>query len=430
MLGKFVRTKPVTGLALIALAAVIGCVGPGRDIVRRSARSEQELREAAGWYDPEAQAAVQNTIRTEDLLAFANQARAARKPEIPSPHKSILVLSGGGAYGAYPAGVLVGWSESGQRPQFDVVTGISTGSLLGCFAFLGQAYDKELRHFYTEVSNDDIFRKRHLPFSLLSSSLADSAPLARLIDEAITDERVAEMAAEHRKGRRLYIGTSDLDTRRAVVWDMGALAARDAPGDRQLFRNILLASAAIPGFFPPVRLGVTVDGVPHIERHVDGGTSSSMFFAPPWVPPEQRDKLPASWLYGSDLYVLVAGKVYPDPAPAGSRPLPIASRAVSTLMYDQTRSDLHKLFLLSILTGMNYNVSVIPRDLPAPTSATDFIPEQMCVMFEAGREWARTNRQWRQTPPGYEPGEGSKYRAGTTLTNLGPQPTIGRFGGE
>ena len=246
-----------------------------------------------------------------------------------------------------------------------------------------------------------------------------------LIEESITDERIAAVAEEHRKGRRFYIGTSDLDTRRAVVWDMGAIATRNTPADRKLIRDILLATAAIPGFFPPVRIPVTVDGVGYVERHVDGNTSSSMYFVPPYVPPEARKTLPPSWLHGSNLYILVAGKLYADPTPIKARTFSIASNAVSTILYDQTRSDLHKLFLLSVQTGMNYNMTSIPKDLPVTTDSTDFNPVEMSRMFEAGVEWARTNRKWRQTPPGYEPGEGSKYRTGTVLTDTGVRTHVG-----
>ncbi len=323
------------------------------------------------------------------------------------------------------AGVLAGWTETGTRPTFDVVTGISTGALVACLAFLGPAYDNDLRRYYTTIRDEDIFIRRRLIPSLLSESLADSAPLARMIEQAITDDRIATVAEEHRKGRRLYIGTSDLDVRRAVVWDIGAIASQNTPQSRCLIRDILLASASIPGFFPPVRIPVTVDGMPYVERHVDGSTSSSMFFVPPSVPPEARATLPANWLHGSNLYILVAGKLYADPVPVKARSLNIASNAVSTVLYDQTRSDLHKLFLLSVLTGMNYNLTSIPKDLQATTESTKFDPVEMTRLFDAGVNWARTNRNWRQTPPGYEPGEGAKYRAGTVLTDIGRRDPLG-----
>jgi predicted acylesterase/phospholipase RssA len=432
MVGKFIRPGPLIGLGLIVIAAALGCAGGdhlGREPIRGE-RSLEDLRASVGWYDVAEQNAIQQTIRSEDLYAFAVQARESRKPTIPFPHKSILVLTGGGSYGAYPAGVLVGWSESGTRPVFDVVTGTSTGALIGCFAFLGQEYDADLRRAYTCMRNEDLYRKRHFPASVLSESLADSAPLAKLIAESITDARVQAMGAEYHKGRRFYVGTSDLDARRSVIWDITALAARDTPGDRELVRNILLASSSIPGFFPPVNIPVIVDGVRHIERHVDGVTSSSMFFVPPWVPPEKRETLPANWLYGSDLYILVAGKLYADPTPVKARTVSIASQAVSTILYDQTRSDLHRMFLLSILTGMNYNVSSIPEDVKAPGSSTEFHPEVMGPLLEAGERWAKSNRKWRETPPGYEWGEGAKYRAGTVLTDTGRRTPVGLPGTE
>jgi Patatin-like phospholipase len=426
MVGKFVRPGPAFGLGLVILAAAIGCAGSGHHKHRMfpEERSVEELKASIGWIDPEAQSAGQITLKSEELIEFAAWARAARKPAVPVPHRNILVITGGAAYGSYPAGVLVGWTDSGTRPEFDVVTGVSTGALIASLAFIGPSTDCDLRRYYTTLRNDDVYRKRRLLPSILSESLADNAPLERLIHEAITDERIQAAAVEHRKGRRLYVGTSDLDTRRQVVWDLGALAARDGPGDRELIRKILLASAAIPGFFPPVRIPVTVDGVQHVERHIDGVTSSSMLFAPPWVPPEQRANLPAGWLHGSDIYILVAGKMYADPSPVKSRSLAIAGQAVSTILYDQTRSDLHKMFLLSAVTGMNYNVSVIPKDLPAPKSSTEFDTEEMARLFQAGYDWARTDRKWRQTPPGYEPGEGTKYRAGTVLTDTGQRAPI------
>jgi hypothetical protein len=432
MFDRLVRPRPIGGLALLALAVAIGCAGRDRHAgrFRGDVRSVEELQQSAGWYDLLAHSEVRTAVPTDELLKWAARVRAVTKPEVLSPRKNVLVVSGGGIYGAYPAGVLAGWTETGTRPQFDVVTGVSTGALVGVFAFLGPAYDCDLRHYYTTITNDDIYRKRRPIAALLSESFADSAPLARLIEEAITDERIAAVAEEHRKGRRFYIGTSDLDTRRAVVWDMGAIASRNTPADRRLIRDILLATTSIPGFFPPVRIPVTVDGVTRVERHVDGSTSSSMFFVPPYVPPEERAELPATWLYGSDMYLLVSGKLYADPVPVKARAFNIASNAVSTILYDQTRSDLHKLFLFSVLTGMNYNMASIPMGLPVTTDSTDFKPEEMTRMFEAGAEWARTNRKWRHTPPGYEPGEGAKYRQGTALTDTGFRTNVGAPSGD
>jgi hypothetical protein len=433
MYSSVVRPRRLAGLALLALAVAIGCAGSDRHCRPFRSddppRSEEELRRSAGWQDVEAQAAVLGTIPAKELLDWAEKARANTRPAVPSPKKNILVVSGGGMFGAYPAGVLAGWTETGTRPEFDVVTGVSTGALVGVFAFLGPAYDDELRRYYTTITKDDIYKRRRFPAILFSESLADNTPLVRLVDAGITDERIAAVAAEHRKGRRLYIGTSDIDTRRAIVWDMGALAARNTPQDRQLIKDILVATAAIPGFFPPVKIPVTVDGVTYVERHVDGNTSSAMFFVPPYVPPENRATLPTTWLHGSNVYALVAGKLYADPVPVKARTFRIAGTAISTVLYDQTRSDLHKLFLTSVLTGMSFNMTAIPQDLPMTSDSTDFDPVKMTTLFETGRQWARSGPTWRQTPPGYEPGEGAKYRSSTTLADTGGRTPVGQQDG-
>ncbi|MDY3556878.1 patatin-like phospholipase family protein [Gemmata sp. JC717] len=435
MVRTFTRPGPALALALALLAVALGCSSPStvgdrlapfRKHGVRAERTKEELKASVGWLDVAAQEAGRSTISTAELLAFADKSRAAARPAVPSPKRNILVVTGGGSYGAYPAGVLVGWTATGTRPEFDVVTGISTGALLGAFAFLGPGEDAELQRCYTTLRDRDIYKRNRIIPSLLSESLADSGPLAQVIAETANDARIARFAAEHAKGRRYYVGTTDLDARRAVVWDMGAIAARNTPESRELFRKVLLASAAIPGFFPPVRIPMTVDGRRYVERHIDGGTTSSMFFAPPYAPPGHEP--PPGWLHGSNLYVLVAGKLYPDPSPVKPRTFAIASNAVSTVIYDQTRSDLHKLFLLTAMTGMTYNVSVIPPEINSPLESTKFDPKEMSRLFCAGAEWAQSGPNWRITPPGYEPGEGAKYRSGTALTDTGRNAGTGILG--
>src|SRR5437764_1346302 len=136
-------------------------------------------------------------------------------------------------------------------------------------AFLGPDFDPGLRRFYTTVTNRDVYTKRYEVTGLLSDSLADSTPLANMIAVVADEALLKKVAAEHAKGRRLYVGTTHLDSRRLVVWDMGAIASRGRPEDLELFRKVLLASASIPGFFPPVPLPVEVDGTTVEALHVD-----------------------------------------------------------------------------------------------------------------------------------------------------------------
>ena len=194
--------------------------------------------------------------------------------------KSLLAISGGGDNGAFGAGVLVGWSESRTRPSFKIVTGISTGALIAPLAFVGPEYDPLLAEMYTTIGQSDIFEKRPVLAGLVSDALADSMPLRNLIAKYVDAKLVARIAEESRRGRALVIITTNLDAGVPVIWNIGAIAESGRPEAIGLIRKILLASASIPGFFPPVMFDVTVDGVAHQEMHVDGGASMQTFLYP------------------------------------------------------------------------------------------------------------------------------------------------------
>ena len=370
----------------------------------------------AALRDEAAEADSCGTGAKNGLFAVAESVRKEQKPAVIPPKKTVLYLSGGGAYGAYPAGVLVGWSEAGNRPVFDVVAGVSTGALVGMFAFVGPDYDSELRRVYTTLSTRDIFRIHKSIRTILGESLADNTPLTCLIRGIGTPEFIQRVATEHAKGRRLYVGTTELDGRRQVVWDMGAIASEGTAESRELFVRVLLASAAIPGFFPPVSIPIDVNGVRYQERHVDGAVTAAIFFRAPWVPLDKRNDPVARSLYDSDLYILIARKLYADPEPVKPRALTIASTSVSALIYTQTRDELLKLYTASVFTGMNFKVSSIPVDYPLVTMSTQFEPAEMGKLFDEGRRLVLSGAAWRTTPPGLEPGEQLSIRGGSTLT--------------
>jgi predicted acylesterase/phospholipase RssA len=368
-----------------------------------------------------------DTVPVVDLRTAAPRPDARPGDPAGPARFNVLVLSGGGAYGAYPAGVLAGWSEAGTRPDFDVITGVSTGALVGTLAFLGPARDPDLKRFYTRLTDRDVFARRPGLAALLSDALADSRPLGRLIDRAVDADLLRQVAAEHAKGRRLYVGTTHLDARRLVVWDMGAIASRGRPEDLALFRKVLLASASLPGLLPPVAIPVEVDDKRYEELHADGGVTASLFFRPPHVPRAEAAALGDRPLAGSNLYVIVAGKLYADPEPVEPRFVSIVSSSVSALLYAQTRGDLAQLHALAQATGMNYRVAAVPQAIPVPAAATTFDPAAMHRLYEAGRRQAGTAGLWRSTPPGSQPGEDVPVRAGTRLTPAPPAgpPVIG-----
>ena len=369
--------------------------------------------------DIEAQSEVaQQAINLDDLYSLSEMVRKERKPAVMPPKRSILALSGGGSFGAYSAGVLCGWTETGTRPKFDVVTGVSTGALIAPLAFLGSDYDDQLRALYTTVGNRDIFKLKDPISTVFSDSIADPTPMAEGIAQIVTPEFLAAIAAEHKAGRRLYAGTTALDTGRQIVWDLGAIACRGTSFDLVLFRKILLASAAVPGFFPPVHLPVVVNNQYLEERHIDGGVTAAVFFRPPHIPDDRLDDAEYASLYGSDLYLIVAGKLYPDPNHVRDKALAIAGSSITTLISSQTRGDLVHLYTASVLTGMNFHLTAIRPGFQTPASSATFDPAEMSRMFDEGTREATTGKAWRETPPGVGPGERVFQRAGGPLTEV------------
>jgi hypothetical protein len=211
-------------------------------------------------------------------------------PATPGPW---LALSTGGGDGAFGAGLLNGWSESGKRPEFSVVTGVSTGSLMAPFAFIGSSRDDGLKRAYTEYNAGDIFEDVKTP-----ESLVDTWPLKRLIAKEVTPELLAQIAEAHKKGRRLFVATTNLDAQRGVIWNMGAIAAKGDEASLKLFRDILAASTAIPGLFPPVLIDVEANGKKTQEMHADGGLGAQVFVAPEsMINADSKTKIPATQLY-------------------------------------------------------------------------------------------------------------------------------------
>ena len=413
----------------LVLCAALGC-GVYRDPLRSLPTPAEAGINTRDVIDPEAQREADRLFDVNTLVGVSEEVRKmaverANKADpgrVNRPPKNVLCLSGGGAYGAFTAGVLVGWTASGTRPEFDTVTGISTGAIIAPLAFLGPKYDDDIRRFYTEVSNEAIFRRRTVR-GIFSEALADNTPLADRIDEQLTPQIIAELAAEHRKGRRLYIGTTELEGKRFVIWDIGAIAMQCGEKGRTLIRQILLGSSAIPGFFPSSQIVVNIDGKLYKERHGDGGASEAIFFRPPWHP-DAGTRGNATRLAGTNVWCVVAGKLYADPAPLKPRSLNIVASSVSAVIYAQNRGDLRRIYTGCVLTGMNYRQTAIPPEFDAPKSSTDFDAEPLTRMYNEGFRLAMSPDAWRTTPPGSGPGESNLERDSTTLIQVKQGPSV------
>jgi hypothetical protein len=323
-----------------------------------------------------------------------------------------LALSGGGGDGAFGAGLLCGWSEAGTRPTFKLVTGISTGALIAPFAFLGLAYDQRLKEAYTTVSDKDIYTGHDALAILLSvtnvrplPSMASTKPLAQLLKKLIDAKMLEDIAAEYRKGRRLIVGTTQLDAQRLVIWDMGAIAASNYPHKLELFRHILLASASIPAAFPPQFFTVTAGGQEFQEMHCDGGVEAEVMLyenaIKPWTIGGQRQRI---------LYIIRNQQVYPQWKYVKPQLKHIASRGIDSLTKSQGVGDLYRIYAYTQRDGIDYNLAYIPKDFPVKAKS-EFDTAYMNQLFDYAYNLAKAGYPWSKSPPDFSPSrQGSGQR--------------------
>ena len=318
----------------------------------------------------------------------------------PLPPVSFLAISGGGDDGAFGAGLLVGWSASGTRPEFKGVTGVSTGALIAPFAFLGSDYDDKLRAVYTTIGPPDVLQPRGALAALTSDGLADNQPLWRLISSYINADLLGRIGREYtEKGRLLMIGTTNLDARRPVIWNMGAIASSSDPRALDLFRRIMLASAAIPAAFPPVMFDVEVDGKPYQEMHVDGGAMAQVFLYPPRLFETARSEGMKIAARERKVYIIRNARLDPQWATVERSTLSIAGRAISSLIQTQGIGDLYRIYLTAQQDSLDYNLAYIGADFKA-VHKEDFDTAYMRALFDYGYQLASKGYSWHKTPPG------------------------------
>ncbi len=321
-----------------------------------------------------------------------------RYPAVYGKHNSLLALSGGGANGAFGAGLLVGWSAKGTRPRFAMVSGISTGALIAPFAFLGPAYDKQLKQIYTQYSTDDLITKRGTLTGLSSDGMADTKKLRAVIAKYIDDDMVRAIGNEYRRGRELNIGTTNLDAKRPVIWDIGRIAASGTPGAKDLIHDILLASASIPIAFPPVMIEVEADGQRYDEMHVDGGAISQVFAYPIGLDWQRMEKKLA--VKGKTrLYIIRNSRVQPRWEIIERRVRNIAARTIRSLLHNQGISDMFRIYAAAKRDGMEYHLAYIPDNFDQEKEEV-FDLKYMNNLFQLGYKMGKQGYSWKRVPPG------------------------------
>ena len=336
-----------------------------------------------------------------DLVAAKLRQRQARglSADAPLPEMQLLAVSGGGENGAFGAGLLCGWTEQGSRPVFELVTGVSTGALTAPFAFIGSSADAQLRSVYTELKPSDVLLKRFITAALFDDALSDNSPLFRTISRYLDQDMLAALAKGYGEGRLLFVGTTDLDAQQPVVWNLGAIAASGHPRALETIRRVLLASAAIPGAFPPTMVDVTLEGRTYQEMHVDGGAFAQAFLYPPALTAQRRARLRrGESVVPATAYVIRNARLDPEWAAVERSTLSIAGRAISTMIAASGYNDVLRMYFTTRQDGIAFKLACIgadfTRELPEP-----FDQDYMRALFDYAYQRARRGYDWASKPP-------------------------------
>ncbi len=339
------------------------------------------------------------TFAQERLATFTEQDLIQHFSGIYQKPHHYLAISGGGANGAYGAGLLSGWTDSGARPMFTMVTGISTGSLTAPLAFLGSDYDHLIKKVYTTTYTRDVVKKNNIIAAMLGDSISDTSPLRSLIAQYINMDIINAIAEQYKTGRRLYIGTVNLDACRSMIWDIGAIAMSDDPQKLPLIHDILLASASIPVAFPPVLIPVRCNEKNYDEMHVDGGAGSQVFIYPAcvdWLKIAKKLKVQGI----PQVYAIRNSFLEADYYGMQRSVIPIASRTIDSLIRTQGVGDLYQIFALCKRDGNDFNLAYIPSTFTEEPSE-GFDPVYMRKLFDLGYQKALKGFPWKKDPPGF-----------------------------
>jgi predicted acylesterase/phospholipase RssA len=351
-----------------------------------AATAQPELPPRVPYTAAEAAAAVIPGIPEARFFADAVTDYTAALPPQLGPW---LILSSGGEDGAFGAGLLNGLTAAGKRPDYAVVTGVSTGALMAPFAFAGPKYDDALRKAYTEITSADIYEAGRT-----GEAFADSWPLKDLIAKQMTPELLGDIAAAYRGGRRLFVVSYDLDAERSVVWNMGAIAAHGGDDALKLFRTVLLASASLPGGFPPTLIDVEADGKKFQEMHVDGGVGGQFFVAPAALMASTSDyRLPAS-----ELYIVVNTGLQRDFQVVERFAPSILTQAVGAAVKVDTRLMLDRSYVAAKRSGVGFNVATVPASFNAPSRGA-FDPDYMKALYKVGYDQGMSAEPFAGRPP-------------------------------
>ena len=398
-------TRVFLALGVVAIALLgQGCSTPPRKEAVPAALTSQA--EIPGLPGVRYRLSEIDAMAREGLDSVERERRylAAKGHKGPLPRANYLAISGGGDAGAFGAGLLNGWTAAGNRPEFKLVTGISTGALIAPFAFLGPKYDGRLKDFYTTIGPADIVEERSLWAAITNDALADNRPLWNRVAKEVDRPLLDEIAAEYEKGRLMLIATTDLDARQPVIWNMTKIASSRDPRALDLFRAVMVSSAAIPGAFPPTMFDVEADGRQYQEMHVDGGASAQVFLYPPNLRPANGYGKGRPIERERTAYIIRNARIDADWAQVERQAMSISGRAVTSLITTQGIGDLYRIYATTQRDKVDFNLAYIPKEFNAP-HPHEFDTEYMRQLYDFAYRRAVGGYPWQRTPPGLAAGD-------------------------
>ena len=391
------RIPVVFVLALL----IAGCVDMSRlDAVPADAKEDvtiSGMKDIRYWGDEASTLMINDAVQAYQREVDLDKASGG-KGDLPPAQ--FLAISGGGENGAYGAGMLVGWTKTGTRPNFKLVTGISTGALTAPFAFLGPAYDSQLQDVYTTLSGKDVMQPRGYIAIVTGDAAADNTPLHRTVAKYFNQSMLEAIAAEHAKGRILLVATTNLDARRPVIWNITKIAASGNPNALKLVQDILVASAAIPGAFPPVMIDAEINGKKYQEMHVDGGASAQVFVYPPGLSRETAGLSEQQRERQRRVYVIRNARLDPEWAQVERAIFGIVDRSITSLIQTQGIGDLYRIYLATQRDQIDFNLAYIPETFTR-TLNEPFETAYMQDLFRVGYDLAIKGYPWAKVPPGF-----------------------------
>ena len=314
----------------------------------------------------------------------------------------VLIIGGGVSNSAYGIGLLNGWLKGGSRPVFKIVTGYSSGSVLAVATFSGKDYEDRIADLFTSISTKDFVKQKSIFGILFGDSVNSSDLFAKKINDIVDEKLMVKIAQEHKKGRRLYVGTTDFDAQGFVIWDMGALASQGGPDAVKMFRKIILASCAFPAMNPPVYFQVEAGGRRYEEMHVDGGVISGLFYISQLMEGvesivQYSGANPGG--FKTRLYVLNLCYMSPHSRQVKDNMVDMTSRLIETNGESKMIGDTYRVYAYAKEKGWDYNLAYIPEDF-VPNQKEMLDTQEMKRLFKRGYDDAAAGYKWHKAPPG------------------------------